>query len=104
MPGTPTPRSRHYQQAIQYCERQDNRYGAGQSRYNAAITLADAGRNRDALLYAQAALRDFQAVGPGAAADAERARQLITQLEQEPAQASPVPADSHRSPAAVDVR
>ena len=68
---------RHYQQAIQYHERQDNRYGAGQSRFNAAVALADAGRNREALLYAQAALRDFQAVGPGAAANAEQARQLI---------------------------
>ncbi len=74
---------RHLQQAIQYRERQDNRYGAGQTRFNAAITLADAGRNRDALLYAEAALRDFQAVGPGAAGDAEQARQLITQLGQQ---------------------
>ena len=74
----------HYQQAIQYRERQDNRYSAGQSRSNAAIALADAGRNREALLYAQAALRDFEALGPGAAAAAEQAHQLITQLQQQP--------------------
>jgi tetratricopeptide (TPR) repeat protein len=75
---------RHYQQAIQYNERQDNRYSAGESRYNAAVALTGAGRNRDALLYAQAALRDFQAVGPGATTAAENTRQLITQLQQEP--------------------
>jgi tetratricopeptide (TPR) repeat protein len=73
---------RHYQQAIQYYEQRDDRYHAGQSRYNAALTLADAGRNRDAVLYAQAALRDFEAVGPGATADAEQVRQFITQLQQ----------------------
>jgi tetratricopeptide (TPR) repeat protein len=72
----------HYQQSIQYEERQDNTYGAGQSRSAAAITLAQAGRFDDALLYARAALRDYQAVGPSAATDSEQVRQLITQLEQ----------------------
>ncbi len=76
---------RHYQQAIQYFERQDNRYGAGQSRYNAALVLTRAGRNREALLYAQAALRDFEIVGPGAVEFGDLARSLIAQLEQEPA-------------------
>jgi tetratricopeptide (TPR) repeat protein len=71
----------HYQQAIRYNEWQDDRYSAGQSRHNAALTLAADGRNREALLYAQAALRDFQAVGPGAADMADRAGQLIAQLE-----------------------
>lgn len=76
---------RHYRQSIQYEEQQDNRYGAGQSRYNVALTLVRAGRNREALLYARAALRDEEAVGPGAAAFAEKIRQLIALLEQEPA-------------------
>ena len=40
----------------------------GESRLGAAIDLRKAGRNREALLYAQAALRDFEAAGPGAAA------------------------------------
>lgn len=74
----------HYRQSIQYEERQDNRYGAGQSRLNAAITLWRAGRQREALLYAQAALRDFETRGLGAAEAAEQARQIITQLQQEP--------------------
>jgi tetratricopeptide (TPR) repeat protein len=74
---------RHYQQSIHYEERQDNTYGAGQSRYSAAISLAQGERPHDALLYARAALRDYEAVGPSAASDAEQACQLITLLEQE---------------------
>ena len=73
----------HYQQAIQYHERQANPYMAGQTRRNTALALDDAGRSQQALLYAEAALRDFQAVGPGATADVEQTRQLIAELEQE---------------------
>jgi tetratricopeptide (TPR) repeat protein len=73
----------HYTKAIHYDEQQDNRYGAGQTRYNAAIALASAGRRDDALLYAHAALNDFQALGPGAATQADQTRQLIGFLEQE---------------------
>lgn len=74
----------HYRQSVQYEEQQANRYGAGQSRSMAALALYKAGRNREALLYARATLRDFAAVGSGADADAELARQLIALLEQEP--------------------
>jgi tetratricopeptide (TPR) repeat protein len=74
----------HYQKAIQYRERQDDRYRAGWARYNAAIALARAGRHQDALLYAQAALRDYEATGPGATANAEDTRQFIADLEREP--------------------
>ena len=74
----------HYQKAIHYRERQDDRYGAGWARHAAAVTLARSGRQHDALLYARAALRDYEAVGPGAADRAARARQLIALLEQEP--------------------
>jgi tetratricopeptide (TPR) repeat protein len=72
---------RHFQQAIQYSEHVDDRYGAGEARYNAAITLAGSWRRDDALLYAQAALRDFDAVGAGAAAYADKVRRFISQLE-----------------------
>ena len=50
----------HFQRAIQYYERQDDRYGAGWARHDAASTLANAGRQHDALLYARAALRDYR--------------------------------------------
>jgi tetratricopeptide (TPR) repeat protein len=72
----------HYQQAIQYRERQGNRYAAGQARFNVALALARSGQPSDALLYAQAALRDYEAVGAGAAAKADLARQLIAALQQ----------------------
>ena len=85
----------HLQKAIAYRERQDDRYGAGWARAAAANTLAQAGRRHDALLYARAALRDLEAVGPGAAALASEVRQLITQLEQEP------PDDQDPNPAAL---
>jgi tetratricopeptide (TPR) repeat protein len=75
----------HYRQSIQYWEQQDDRYGAGASRLNAAIDLRQAGRNGEALLYAQAALRDLETTGPGAAAAAAQARHIIALLEQEPA-------------------
>jgi tetratricopeptide (TPR) repeat protein len=73
----------HYRQAIHYEEQQDNRYSAGQSRFSAAIDLRAVGRNREALLYVRAALRDFDATGAGAATVAGRVRQLIAVLEQE---------------------
>jgi tetratricopeptide (TPR) repeat protein len=74
----------HYRQSIQYEEQQDNLYGAGQSRQAAAIALWRAKRNREALLYAQAALRDFETAGQGTVPVAERVRQLIALLEQKP--------------------
>ena len=84
----------HYLKSIQYDERQDNRYRAGGIRLSAARTLANAGRRHDALLYARAALRDAEAVGPGAADLVGSARRLITALEQEPAQEQDTAADS----------
>ena len=75
----------HYVKAIQYDERQDNRYRAGGIRLYAALALANAGRRDDAILYARAALRDAEAVGPSAAALAGDARKLITAFEQAPA-------------------
>ena len=73
---------RHYQQAIQHDEARGDIYGAGQTRYNIALLLAGAGRVSDALLYARAALDNYQQAGPGAAADAAQAEQLIADLEQ----------------------
>jgi tetratricopeptide (TPR) repeat protein len=71
----------NYQRALQHEERQADPYGAGQTRYGAALTLSRAGRLADALLYARAALRDYERTGPGANTDAERARELIARLE-----------------------
>jgi len=71
---------RHYQQSIQHEEARGNIYGAGLTRYNIALLLANAGWVSDALLYARAALHNCQQAGSVAdAADAER---LIARLEQ----------------------
>jgi len=76
---------RHYQQSIAHEEARGNTYGAGQTRHNIAILLKEAGRSGDALLYARAALHDYEQVGPGAAQDATDARDLITRLEHDSA-------------------
>jgi tetratricopeptide (TPR) repeat protein len=73
---------RHYQEAIRYDEVQGNLYGAAQTRNNVALALRGAGRLPDALLYAQAALRNWETYGDAAAADIQDARRLITRIEQ----------------------
>jgi tetratricopeptide (TPR) repeat protein len=73
---------RHYQQSLQHEEARGDIYGAGSTRYNIALLLADSGRVGDALAYARAALTNYQQAGPGATAQADQARQLIVDLEQ----------------------
>jgi tetratricopeptide (TPR) repeat protein len=70
----------HYQKAIRYSERADNRYLAGLIRENVAVTLTRAGRVSEARLYAQSALRDLESCGPGAIANIEKVRRLIATL------------------------
>ncbi|MHC4620438.1 MAG: tetratricopeptide repeat protein [Planctomycetota bacterium] len=71
----------HYREAIRYREMQGNLYGAGQTRYNVALDLYDAGRFTDALEYARAALRNFESYGEGAAADIAKTKKRIGQIE-----------------------
>jgi tetratricopeptide (TPR) repeat protein len=73
---------RHFQRSLQHDEARGDIYRAGQTRYNIALLLDDAGRTGDALHYARAALASFQEAGPGAAGAADQARQLIADLEQ----------------------
>jgi tetratricopeptide (TPR) repeat protein len=73
---------RHYQQSIQHKEARGDICGAGQTRYNIALLLDDDGRTSDALLYARAALANFQQAGPGATTDTAKAEWLITRLQQ----------------------
>jgi tetratricopeptide (TPR) repeat protein len=79
--GRPGTAFEYIQKSIMFQEQQADRYGAGTARGNAAEALEEAGRYRDALLYARASLRDFLAVGPGAAERADRAREMISRLE-----------------------
>ncbi|MDI6770223.1 MAG: tetratricopeptide repeat protein [Anaerolineales bacterium] len=73
----------HYNQDIHYDELAGNQYGAGQTRFNIALMLSQNERLSDALLYARAALRNFEPYGPGAAEEVERTQGLIAWIEQE---------------------
>jgi tetratricopeptide (TPR) repeat protein len=72
---------RHYQQSIQHKEARGDIYGAGTTRFNIAVLLADDGRISDALHYARSALDNFRQAGPSAVADAADAMELIAELE-----------------------
>ncbi len=72
----------HYREDIRYDEMAGNLYGAGQTRYNVAVTLKDAGRLEDALLYAQAALRNFETFGDRAAEEIQKTQRLIGRIEE----------------------
>ena len=72
----------HYQECIRYDELSGNHYGAGQTRRNVALALRQAGRLGDALLYAQAALRNFQPYGAGAQTDIDNTQRLIATIQQ----------------------
>ena len=74
---------RHFQQAILHKEASGDIYGAGQARENIAVLLQRAGRVNDAMLYARAALANFEQAGPGATANAGRTRQLIARLDED---------------------
>jgi len=64
-------------ESIRLYEAQGDIYGAAQSRYDAALALANAGRPADARQYAEAALRGYQIYGSGAAEGVEHTLALI---------------------------
>jgi tetratricopeptide (TPR) repeat protein len=80
--GAMEPATFHLQQALRYSEAAGDRLGAASDRFNLALALTDAGQPENALLYARAALADLDTFGPGAQALADRARNLIAELEQ----------------------
>jgi tetratricopeptide (TPR) repeat protein len=71
----------HYQQSLHHDEARGDTFGAGRARFNIALLLGKNGRAGDALLYARAALANFQQVGPGAATAAAQTQTLIDMLE-----------------------
>jgi tetratricopeptide (TPR) repeat protein len=81
--GQPEVALRHWQEAIRYQEAAGNRYGAAQTRYNVAAALLRDGRLGDGLLWAQAALRDYQTYGDRAAAEIAQTQQLIADIERD---------------------
>jgi tetratricopeptide (TPR) repeat protein len=74
---------RHWQESIRYKEAAEDRYGAAVARGNIAIALTKGGRLGDGLLWAQAALRDYQTYGDRATAAIAEIKRLIAIIEQD---------------------
>jgi tetratricopeptide (TPR) repeat protein len=75
----------HYREGIRFFEQAGALYNAAITRENVAIAYAQAGRFEDALLFARAALANFEQFGPAAADRVEQARQVIAWIEQQAA-------------------
>jgi tetratricopeptide (TPR) repeat protein len=71
----------HSRDSIRYKEMAGNLYSAAGTRYNVALILKQSGRFDDALDYANAALRNFETYGEGAAEMIQKTRNLIAQIE-----------------------
>lgn len=72
---------RHWRESSRYEAATGNTYGVAQTQFNIASTFAVRGRFEEALLYAQAALRNYQDFGPGAAADVQKIQALVADIE-----------------------
>jgi tetratricopeptide (TPR) repeat protein len=73
----------HYRESIRYMESAGNLYGAAQTRFNVAVTLAQAGRLPDALAFALEARRNFETYDDRAAAKIRKTQELIDLIERE---------------------
>ena len=73
----------HYYQAINYFEVAGNIHQSAGTRLSVAIALAQVEHFDDALLYAHAALHNYETYSERAAADIQNARQLIAMIEQD---------------------
>jgi tetratricopeptide (TPR) repeat protein len=71
----------HYRQSIHYREAQGNLYEVAQNLRGAALALFIAGRRADALEYAGAALRGFEAFGDRAADEIQSTQRLIEKIQ-----------------------
>jgi len=71
---------RHFREAIQRFEQEGVLFYAAQTRFNMAIALFNAGRQTDALEYAEAALRGFESYGERAEEAIEKTRGLIAAI------------------------
>jgi tetratricopeptide (TPR) repeat protein len=71
----------NYNHAVHFYENAGNIYSAGTTRRNMAIALANNGRLSDALLYARAALRNFESYGGRAKDQEDRTKGVIGEIE-----------------------
>ncbi|MBN1449877.1 MAG: CHAT domain-containing protein [Anaerolineales bacterium] len=67
----------HYNKAIKYCEMGGNYFNAGLFQENVALAIAPQGRKDDALLYANAAIKNFQRYGAGAQQAIQKVQRTI---------------------------
>ncbi|MBP0031209.1 CHAT domain-containing protein [Roseofilum sp. Guam] len=67
----------HWQKAIRYEEDQGDIYQAARTRFNVALHLLSDNRYSDALLFAEAALSNYEGCGDKALNDVHKTRQLI---------------------------
>jgi tetratricopeptide (TPR) repeat protein len=72
----------HFNNAAKFFESAGNLYLAGKTQNNIAIDLANNGRLSDALLYARAALRNFESYGGRAKDMEDRTKELIADIEE----------------------
>jgi tetratricopeptide (TPR) repeat protein len=78
----------HDQKSIRYKEAMQDRFAAGQTRRNAALALAKAGRFDDAREWVQSALRDYQA-SENADQEVVKTLELLKQIESDLQATSP---------------
>jgi tetratricopeptide (TPR) repeat protein len=71
----------HYNNAAKFFESAGNLHSAGITQFNLAIMLSQKGRLSDALLYARAALRNFESYGGRAKEMEDNAKGLIAEIE-----------------------
>lgn len=74
--------SPHYREAIRYFEQAGAIYNAATTRFNLALDLWKTKRFEEALLYARAALKNFETYGDQAAEMIQRTQGLIADIEQ----------------------
>jgi tetratricopeptide (TPR) repeat protein len=71
----------HYREAIRYHEVQDNFFEAARDRQGIARALVKQGNYADALLYAQAAVQNFESYGDSARRDLQEAQDFTEYIE-----------------------
>lgn len=78
--GELDPTVQYYREAIRFEEQAGSLYRAAQTRRNMALALYRAGRRRDSLDYAEAALQELVKYGERAARDIEETHRLIAEI------------------------
>jgi tetratricopeptide (TPR) repeat protein len=71
----------HWRESIRYGEAHNDVYGVAITQFNIAVALLRWHRLDETMLYAQAALRNFQNFGPGAEDDIQETQKLIAYIE-----------------------